>query len=184
MTRLKSGELQLHDLIRVALEKQPGTSRLLLFVDQWEELYTECESAADRHSVIRQILDEVRNPATTLTVIFTIRWDFYSHVLNDRPLLDAVADSRLELGPMNRDEFRQVIETPAARCGLKFEPGLVERILEDAEKAPGCLPLLEFLLDRLWQLSLRESTVSNHTYTSGESLKEQLRRMRTSSSAG
>ena len=166
VTRLKSGELQLHNLIRVALEKQPGTSRLLLFVDQWEELYTLCESAADRHSVIRQILDEVRNPATTLTVIFTIRWDFYSHVLNDRPLLDAVADSRLELGPMNRDEFRQVIETPAARCGLTFEPGLVERILEDAEKAPGCLPLLEFLLDRLWQLSLRESTVSNHTYTS------------------
>jgi len=171
VTRLKSGELQLHNLIRVALEKQPGTSRLLLFVDQWEELYTECESAADRHSVIRQILDEVRNPATTLTVIFTIRWDFYSHVLNDRPLLDAVADSRLELGPMNRDEFRQVIETPAARCGLKFEPGLVERILEDAEKAPGCLPLLEFLLDRLWQLSLRESTVSNHTYTSGGELE-------------
>jgi acyl carrier protein phosphodiesterase len=54
---------------------------------------------------------------------------------------------------------------------LKFEPGLVERILEDAEKAPGCLPLLEFLLDRLWQLSLRESTVSNHTYTSGGELE-------------
>jgi formylglycine-generating enzyme required for sulfatase activity len=166
VNRLKSGELRLHNLIRVALEKQPGTSRLLLFVDQWEELYTLCESAADRHSVIRQILDEVRNPATTLTVIFTIRWDFYSHVLNDRPLLDAVADSRLELGPMNRDEFRQVIETPAARCGLQFERRLVELILKDAEKAPGCLPLLEFLLDRLWQLSLRESTVSNASYTS------------------
>ncbi|MFM7919880.1 MAG: hypothetical protein ACKPJJ_06605, partial [Planctomycetaceae bacterium] len=48
---------------------------------------------------------------------------------------------------------------------LKFEPGLVERILEDAEQAPGCLPLLEFLLDRLWHMSLREGVVTNDSYT-------------------
>ncbi|MFM7836893.1 MAG: hypothetical protein ACKPJD_34290, partial [Planctomycetaceae bacterium] len=144
----------------MALDLQPGTSRLLLFVDQWEEFYTLCESAAERKAMIGQILAEVQDPASRLTVIFTIRWDFYDHVLNDRPLLDAIDESRLELGPMNSQELRQVIEGPARKSGLKFEPGLVERILEDAEQAPGCLPLLEFLLDRLWHMSLREGVVT------------------------
>lgn len=164
-SRLKSGELQLRDLVDLVFERQPGTTKLLLFVDQWEEFYTLCEELTERRSLIGQILAEVADPASRLTVVFTIRWDFYGEVLKDRPLLDAIADSRLELGPLNRDELREVIEIPAAQCGLKFESGLVERILEDAEKAPECLPLLEFLLDRLWQLSVRESLVTNDDYS-------------------
>ncbi|MFM7864592.1 MAG: hypothetical protein ACKPHU_10295, partial [Planctomycetaceae bacterium] len=95
--RLKSGDLKLTNLVKVALDLQPGTSRLLLVVDQWEEFYTLCESAAERKATIGQILAEVQDPASRLTVIFTIRWDFYDHVLNDRALLDAIEESQLKL---------------------------------------------------------------------------------------
>jgi hypothetical protein len=38
--QLASGEITLADVIDTTLERQPGTDRLLLVVDQWEELYT------------------------------------------------------------------------------------------------------------------------------------------------
>ncbi len=40
---------------------------------------------------------------------------------------------------------------PAAKVGLAFEPGLVERILDDVGEEPGNLPLLEFALTTLWE---------------------------------
>ena len=39
--QLASGEITLADVIDATLERQPGTDRLLLVVDQWEELYTQ-----------------------------------------------------------------------------------------------------------------------------------------------
>lgn len=37
---LATGDLSLRDVVKRLLEKQPGTDRLLLVSDQWEELYT------------------------------------------------------------------------------------------------------------------------------------------------
>ena len=52
---------------------------------------------------------------------------------------------------MTRDERRAAIEGPARRVGLEFEPGLVERLLDDVGDEPGNLPLLEFALTELWE---------------------------------
>ncbi len=38
--RLRRGTVRLDQLVRHHLDQQPGTDRLLLYVDQWEELYT------------------------------------------------------------------------------------------------------------------------------------------------
>ena len=54
------------------------------------------------------------------------------------------------LGPMNREELRAAIEKPAELQGAAFEPGLVNRILDDVGQEPGNLPLLEFALTLLW----------------------------------
>ncbi len=43
------------------------------------------------------------------------------------------------------------IEKPAEMQGAAFEPGLVERILDDVGDKPGNLPLLEFTLTQLWE---------------------------------
>src|SRR5271165_2539643 len=51
---LERGILSLRDLAEIALQKQPGTQRLLLVVDQWEELYTLCRDVG----VIRSFVDQ------------------------------------------------------------------------------------------------------------------------------
>jgi hypothetical protein len=47
--------------------------------------------------------------------------------------------------------LRQAIEEPARRVGLSFEPGLVDKILNDVANQPGALPLLEHALLELWK---------------------------------
>jgi hypothetical protein len=51
---------------------------------------------------------------------------------------------------MTRGELREAIVKPAEAAGVAFEPGLVDTILDDVEKRPGGLPLLQFALREMW----------------------------------
>ncbi len=91
---------------------------------------------------------ERHGPVLTLTL--ALRADFLGLALMHRPFADALQDADVKLGPMTRTELRGAIENPAVRLGVVFEPGLVERILDDVGDEPGNLPLLEFALTQLW----------------------------------
>jgi tetratricopeptide (TPR) repeat protein/KaiC/GvpD/RAD55 family RecA-like ATPase len=146
---LTDGPLALRDVIEKILVKQPGTDRLLLVVDQWEELYTLCNDEAARQRFIAQLIEAAAN--RNCFVILTLRADFYSRIVDDRSLSRAVGDGVVNIGPMTRDELSRSITEPAAKTGLRFEDGLVGRILDDVGQEPGNLPLLEFLLTALWE---------------------------------
>jgi len=83
-------------------------------------------------------------------MLMTLRADFMGQALSHRPLADALQDGTFILGPMNRDELRTAIQEPAEKQGAAFEPGLVNRILDDVGQEPGNLPLLEFALTLMW----------------------------------
>ncbi|MBI2927004.1 MAG: TIR domain-containing protein, partial [Verrucomicrobia bacterium] len=144
-----SGAISLRDVVQRVLARQPGTDRLLLVADQWEELYTLAPHAEARRRFIDELLDSsVRGP---LTVVLTLRGDFVGSALAYRLLCDRLQDAQINLGPMTRAELEQAVTQPAARVGLAFKPGLAERILDDVGDEPGHLPLLEFVLRRLWE---------------------------------
>src|SRR5262249_8861600 len=69
----------------------------------------------------------------------------------DRPLRDRIEQAVVTLAPMNQDELRRAIEEPAKAVGLTFDDGLIDDILEDVGNEPGGLPLLEFVLEMLWE---------------------------------
>jgi len=146
---ITEGNLNVRDVLQRILAKQPGTNRLLLVVDQWEELYTLTKDENERRAFIDQILAAA--DAVTLTIVATLRGDYIGHALAYRPLSDRMQGAQVNLGPMNRNELTRAIRGPAERVGLRFEQGLVERLLDDAGDEPGHLPLLEFALRRLWE---------------------------------
>ncbi len=143
------GEVALRDVVTRALEKQPGTDRLLLLADQWEELYTLCQDEPIRARFIDQLLEAAA--AGSLTVVLTLRGDFFGHALSYRPLADRLQDAVVNLGPMTGEELERAVVGPAEKVCLNFEPGLVKRILNDVREEPGNLPLLEFVLTELWE---------------------------------
>jgi hypothetical protein len=147
------------------LERSRGTSRLLVVVDQFEEMFTLAgvdeelndektrKEAEERKQKRAWFLEDLLASAksTPINVVLTLRADYYSHALSaSRELSDALEKGQVPLGPMLVDELRQAIERPAGLVGLDFEPGLVNRLLNDVAEEPGRLPLLEYALKRLW----------------------------------
>jgi formylglycine-generating enzyme required for sulfatase activity/energy-coupling factor transporter ATP-binding protein EcfA2 len=154
---LADGKVQLHQVIERALMKQPGTDRLLLLVDQWEELYTHKthgdQSELEHKHHLNRFIEELLTAVHTapVTVILTLRADFYGDALRHRALADALPKAQVNLGPMTREELERAVTKPAERTGLSFDTGLAERLLDDVGDEPGNLPLLEFALKALWK---------------------------------
>ena len=144
-----SAEISLGDVVSRTLEKQPGTDRLLLIVDQWEELYTLTHDESAR----KRFLDELlrASASSAMSAVLTLRGEFFDHALAYRPLSDRLQGAVVNISRMTREELRQAIELPAQKVGLRFETGLVNRILDKVEGQPGNLPLLEFVLTELWK---------------------------------
>jgi WD40 repeat protein len=124
-------------------------------VDQFEELFTQCPETEVQHRYLDELLqtanDEQAGQDGTIVLLQTLRADFMGQALAYRPYADALQNATLILGPMNRGELRSAIVNPAKKQGAAFEPGLVERILDDVGEEPGNLPLLEFTLTLLWE---------------------------------
>lgn len=145
---LREGTVSLRDVVAEILRQAPkGTERVLLVVDQFEELYTLCNQD-DRERFVDLLLAGVKD--APCKVVLTLRADFCGQAYAYRPLVDALQDADLKLGSMNQAELQAAIEKPAEKMGVQLEAGLTERILDDVGKEPGNLPLLEFALTRLW----------------------------------
>lgn len=126
--------------------------RTLIFVDQFEELYTLCPDPAARRAFINLLLRLTSTTAESyqVTLLASLRAAFTGQALAHRELADALQTGGVVLGPMRRDELRRAIEEPARNRGVTFEPGLVDRLLDDVGESPGNLPLLQFALSELW----------------------------------
>lgn len=133
--------------------KTPNNERLklLIIVDQFEELFTLCANEAERRAFI-DVLMSITDPSSDhrMHVVITLRADFYAHCGQYPKLRQALTGTQVYMGPMSTEEIRRVIEGPAQHGGWTFEPGLVELILRDVNREPGMLPLLSHALLETW----------------------------------
>lgn len=148
---LASGAVTLAELLD---DRAPASqcTRLLLVLDQFEELYTLCTDDATRQRFVDVLVATAAQPAAMpITVLLAVRADFMGQLLAHRALADAVQDGTIMVGPMNRQELEEAIASPARSQGVRLQEGLVARILNDVGYAPARLPLLEFALTQLWE---------------------------------
>lgn len=129
-----------------------STNRLLLIVDQFEELFTACRDETERQAFIDNLLHASISEADGSTiVVLTLRADFYAHCGQFDSLREALSRWQEYIGHMNTEELRRAIEEPAKRGGWKIETGLVELLLRDIGNEPGALPLLSHALFETWE---------------------------------
>jgi WD40 repeat protein len=135
---------------RVIVRSQ--TSHVLLAVDQFEEVFS--HDWQDVLEFTNLLLSAVRlhdsSQGPRFTVILTLRADFLDSALKDPGMATALEDSVIAIGQMGRDQLRSAIEGPLPQ-GVKYESGLVDRVLADVGEEPGSLPLLQFALTLLWE---------------------------------
>jgi WD40 repeat protein/DNA-binding SARP family transcriptional activator len=141
--------------LSAALGEMPPGQRLVIAVDQLEELFTSSDpDTCD--AFLTELLVGVRDPERCLVVV-TLRADFYGRSVSHPAFARRLNRAHVLVGPMDRSELRRAIEEPARRAGLQVEPALSEALLVDLEGQPGGLPLLSTALLELWRL--REGNV-------------------------
>jgi WD40 repeat protein len=146
---LRNGRITLQQVVSRILERNQG-KRLLLVTDQFEELYTLCQAKAEQEHFANELLTLIA--LENITLVLTLRADFYGYVLSYRPLRDALQEYTPQLlSSMKREELQAAIELPAQKLEVQLEVQLTQHILDDVGQEPGNLPLLEFALTRLWE---------------------------------
>ncbi|MFG6104909.1 SUMF1/EgtB/PvdO family nonheme iron enzyme [Leptothoe sp. EHU-05/26/07-4] len=129
--------------------------RVMVVVDQFEEVFTLCQDVSERQRFFQCLLDSL--PLTEkLCLIITMRADFLNKCLEQEysGLAKQIEQHLVTIPSMSHKELRQAIIKPAERVGLKIQPELVDKMVQELEGAPGSLPLLQYTLTELWKRRL------------------------------
>ncbi|MEE1829485.1 nSTAND1 domain-containing NTPase [Streptomyces sp. SP17KL33] len=151
-TVVPQGRTELADGVRTGRlpgDCEAGMRRLLLVVDQLEEVFTLCRDTAERAAFLDVLC------AVPLAVL-AVRADFTASCLTHPGLVRALQSRPVALGAMSRDELAETIRRPARLAGLELEDGLADVLLQDLDPGargyePGALPLLSHALLATWQ---------------------------------
>ncbi|MFE2988625.1 trypsin-like peptidase domain-containing protein [Streptomyces sp. NPDC059262] len=151
--------------------------RVLLVIDQFEELLTQQAPDADQSADARRLraveqLVQVADSHAAVTVLMVMRNDFYASLDALAPdLMNAAMPGLCNVpATLSRPELKEIITRPAAAVGVPLEPGLANRIVNDilgsgpaARQAPvTLLPALELALRQLWMRRRREDGRLTH----------------------
>ena len=171
---LRPGERPLDELRRVlgsgaedpiaeALDTLPAGGRLLVAVDQLEELFTACRSDHQRAAFVDEIARAATDPEGRAVVVVALRADFYGRFAAYPAFAELLGANHVLVGPMQASELRRVVELPAGRVGLRVDAELTDALVDDVEGEPGALPLLSTALLELWQ-KRRDHTLAVAAY--------------------
>ncbi len=133
-------------------------SELIVVVDQFERLYTDCKDA-DRNRFVALLQCLATDP---VKVVIGLRADFYHLALAD--LGERLAAGQVALAPMTEQELSRAVAAPAEKLLRSFQPGLTQQLIEDVRGRPGDLPLLQFALTELWERDAAGGVLTMETY--------------------
>ncbi|MFH2008951.1 MAG: protein kinase, partial [bacterium] len=127
-------------------------SSILLFVDQFEELYTLVPDAEERAAYTACLAGVADDASTPLRVLISIRSDFLDRVAEDQRFMEDLTRGLIFLQPPDRSGLREAITQPLDMVSYRFENlAVVEEMLDELENTPGALPLLQFTAAKLWE---------------------------------
>jgi hypothetical protein len=177
---LRTGDPELlSSMIRQGLDQAEGKpDRMLLYVDQWEELYAQTPSSIDQHPAdVDRFIDLLLNATRTapVAVVATMRADFYDPLIRHPQIRALLPARQVLLRAMSRSELESTIVEPAKIVGLAFDPpALVQRIIDDVGEDEGMLPLLQYALKESW--ALRENNIiTGDSYVHSGGVREAIR---------
>ncbi|OQW91363.1 MAG: hypothetical protein BWK78_04870, partial [Thiotrichaceae bacterium IS1] len=125
--------------------------RVILTIDQFEEVFSLCQESQARETFFNTLLDAVEQATDKFCLIVVMRADFLDKCSNYPRLARYFQDHQHIVTRPTEDEIQQIIEEPAKQAGLLVEPRLVAEMITDFKDSLGGLPLLEFALTTLWE---------------------------------
>ena len=153
------------EVIADLLAANPPARRLLLVIDQFEELFAQAEQGEQTQFIATMRALQARE---NCALLIAMRADFYPDLMTS-DLWPVEASQRLEIAPLRGQNLRRAIQQPARDVGVFLEAELLERLLADAAGEPGVLPLLQETMRLLWgKRQRRLLTLSSYEQLGGE----------------
>lgn len=152
------------------------SQKLLVIVDQLEQLFTLCPDHAARTSFLHALhvltAPHGRDQKPRALVLLALRADFYGHATAHSELVGALRDRQVLIEPMSLNHLREAIEKPTHTGEWAIADGLAEVILNDlgsdTATAAGVLPLLSHAMWSTWtRREGRTLTVAGYRDTGG-----------------
>jgi len=143
--KLASGQTSIQDVVRSLLQSKPVRSELLVFADQFEELFT-ASTPEGRERFLH--LMETGMATGRVRFVATLRAEFYARAIEDARLAAWLRDGSYPLAPPGLAEALEMITGPAEEAGLVLEDGLAQRIVD---AFGDDLPLLAFAMSKLYE---------------------------------
>jgi WD40 repeat protein len=151
---LRRSGLGLADLAR--REERFQDCRLLVVVDQFEELFRFPEAGASRvggdNPAFVRLLIEAAASESNVNVILTMRSDYLGDCSRFDQLPETINQGLYLVPRLTRSQLRKAITGPVAVGGGAISPRLVQRLLNDAGEDPDQLPVVQHALMRMWDL--------------------------------
>lgn len=139
---------QLEPLIKAA-----AAERVVLVVDQFEEVFTQCRDDKERQEFFKCLLETLERTENKLCLVLVMRSDFFGKCTEQEysGLANKIQEDLVTVMPMNRQELEEAITKPAQQVDLEVERELIAQMIADVEGSPGNLPLMQYTLSELWQ---------------------------------
>ncbi|MCA9135685.1 MAG: SpoIIE family protein phosphatase [Planctomycetales bacterium] len=148
---LRGDERTLSRLLQLSSHIGEYDGNTIVFVDQFEELFTLCVDRRERNSFIDNLVYASTLARGQGIIILTLRADHYGSCSEHSTLAQLLPNHNVLIGAMTDDELRVAIEQPAKLSNCVIERGLTERLITDLNSRPGSLPLLQHTLQKLWE---------------------------------
>ncbi|MER6512901.1 ATP-binding protein [Nonomuraea sp. NPDC001636] len=180
---LRSRPGDAHLLFQQASMTESEQGRVVLVVDQFEEIFTLASKARDdasAHAFVTALHAAATTPtgpsrAPAALVVVGVRGDFLDRCGGYPPLQESQRAGVFPLAPMTDSELLRAITGPAGRAGLSVERGLADLVLAElrasgSEPAAGVgvLPLLSQAMLATWhQCDGRSLTIAGYGAAGG-----------------
>ena len=158
----------LASLAAMLLAHDPAEAELLLFIDQFEELFT-LTQPEHRRRFIAMLARAAQSPR--LRTVLTLRADFYHRCVEFPPLAELLRTGSFTLAAPEMPALLEMITGPTAVAGLRFEDDLPGRVLRDTGSEPGSLALMAFALAELYEARQDDTTLTHAAYDSFDGVK-------------
>ncbi|CAM3327654.1 WD40 repeat protein [Williamsia muralis] len=137
-----------------------GVDSFTIVIDQAEELFTmgaDKQACDEFMDIVTALTAAARQGGPQVVVAMGVRADHLGEFLNFPICEAALHEHHLMLGPIRRDDLREVISSPARKVGLRLEKGLEELMIDELCEEPGSdsyeagrLPMLSYALAETW----------------------------------
>jgi DNA-binding SARP family transcriptional activator/WD40 repeat protein len=142
---LRNGSLSLDDVARRVL---PPSGRLLLVIDQFEEIFT-LNPTDEQAAFLGLLADAIETPDSAVHVLATMRADFYDRPLSFQRFGAFVGPATVVVAAMTASELESAIVRPVFAHGATAESALVAELVAAVADQAAALPALQFTLYEL-----------------------------------